>query len=155
MRQADEIGIKICEYQAGLFELSASYLQCSSLVFIKQFMSSDIANRMDKGSFIFEALDTPACLDELGKERKLTRGKEKYPTYVLSWIGYMYRYIAYTREISSAFLFSKVKPKQLYAVYEAYHSMDTESAAVRILEAAELNANNPIDYMAIARRVLL
>lgn len=155
MKQWDDIGIKLCEYQANLFELSASYLQCSSPIFVKQFMESGIADRMDKCTFLFEALDTPACLDELSKEKKLTRGQGKYPCYILSWMGYMYRYIAYTREVSSRFLFSKVQAKQLYQVYEAYHSMDPEAAAVRILESAGVPADDPMDRMGLAKKILL
>lgn len=155
MKKIDELGNKLCKYQADLFELSASYLSCSSLVFVKQFMSSDIACRMDQGFFLYESLDTKACLDLLGQEKKLFLGTEKYPTYILAWIGYMYRYIAYTREISSAFVFSKIKTRQLYAVYESYHSQDIEAAAVRILESSGLNAYSPIDYMALANKILL
>ena len=155
MKKIDDIGNILCEYQADLFELSASYLNCSSLMFVKQFMLSDIASIMDKASFAFQSLDTPACLDELAMEKKLTQGKEKYPSYLLRWIGYMYRYIAYTREISSKFLFSIIKTKQLYSSYEAYHSLDPEAAAIRLLEASNVLPEDPTNHMALARNILL
>lgn len=155
MKKFDDIGNKLCEYQANLFELSTSYLKCSSLVFVKQFMSSDIAQRMDRGSFIFESLDTPGCLDELGKEKKLLHGKEKIPGYILKWIGYMYRYISYTREVSSSYLFSLIKTRELYSVYEPYHSLDPEAAAIRILEAAGQPPDLATDKLMLAKKILL
>ena len=155
MRQLDDIGIRLCEFQADLFELSTSNVPCSSLVFVKQFMSSNIACRMDKGTYVFEALDTPGCLEELSKEKKLTQGTEKYPAHIMSWIGYMYRFIAFTREIPSAYLFSKLKTKQLYLVYEAYHSLDPEAAATRLLETVDILTDSPQDRLALARKILL
>ena len=154
MRQLDNIGNKLCEYQADLFEHSAKYTDCSSLVFVRQFMISDIACRMDKGAFVFESLDLPACLDELSKEKKLTQGKEKYPGYILRWIGYMYRYIAYTRNLPSRYLFLKVKTKKMYSLYEAYHSLDPEAAAIRILEICGI-ADNDTSLRALAEKLLL
>ena len=155
MKQIDNIGIKLCEYQADFFAQSTSHLNCSSLIFVKQFMESAIARRMDQGAFVLEALDIPECFMELSREKRLSQGKEKYPSYVMSWIGYMYRYITYTREVSSEFLFSKVKTRQLYEVYEAYHSLDPEAAAVRILEMAGLSPEDPMGRMDLARRILL
>jgi len=155
MRQIDDMGYKLCNYQADLFEHSATQTDCSSLVFVKQFMSSNIASRMDEISFLFEAIDVPQCLDELAKEKKLSQGSEKYPSYILSWIGYIYRYIAYTREISSRVLFTIVNTKDLYAVYEAYHSLDPEEATIRILESAGTMPNDPVNHMEIAKKILL
>lgn len=118
-------------------------------------MSSNIAQRMDRESFIFESLDIPGCLDELGKEKKLSQGKEKIPSYILKWIGYMYRYISYTREVSSSYIFSLIKTKQLYSVYEPYHGLDPEAAAIRILEAAGQPADLTIDKLKLAKAMLL
>ena len=67
----------------------------------------------------------------------------------------MYRYIAYTREISSGFLFSIIKTKQLFSSYEAYHSLDPEAAAIRLLEAAGKSADDPSERMALAKKILL
>ena len=56
MREFDESGLKLCRYQGELFEMSLVKTQCSSPVFLRRFMYSKTAERMDKESFLFETL---------------------------------------------------------------------------------------------------
>ena len=53
----------------------------------------------------------------------------------MHWIGYMYRYWAYTYEQSSKHLFKYIKPEKLRALYFPYHSLDPAQAIDRILES--------------------
>lgn len=138
MRSIDNVGYELAKYQAGLFAASAGYLNCSSKYFVKKFMNSFLAERMDKVGFLFESLDIYAALDELKEETDLTKGKEKVATYVLEWIGYLLRFWAYTYEVSSKFIFKHIKLDELVMLYEAYHSLDIEAAISRINEAKKI-----------------
>ena len=149
MKEIDNVGLKLCEYQANLFEASLSILECSSIYFIKIFMNSILANRIDKPAFILESIDVDAALYELKQTNKLNRGKEKYPTYVMKWIGYMYRYFSYTYEFSSKRVYEIIKPKELYALYEAYHSLDPKEAISRIVDSKNVKS---IDLIELAKK---
>ncbi|MCQ2742951.1 MAG: antitoxin [Bacilli bacterium] len=135
MKKIDDLGYELCKYQASLFEHSGSLSNCSSSYFYKQFMNSELAKRIDSNGFLFESLDIEAALDELKKEKDLTKGKTKVPLAIMSWIGYMLRYWAYTYEISSKRIFSNIKINELERLYEAYHSLDVEEAVKRISDS--------------------
>ena len=51
------------------------------------------------------------------------------------WIGYLYRYFAYTYNMSSIQVYKIVKPKELRGLFLPYHTMDTAQAIDRIIEA--------------------
>ena len=53
----DNYGLKLCKFQAELFEKSSDEENCSSKIFIRRFMLSDLAKRMDKDGFLFDAID--------------------------------------------------------------------------------------------------
>lgn len=130
-----------CKYQADLFELSTNKKDCSSVVFIKQFSNSKLAKAMDNRSYLFLADDITKAYDSLKKEKKLTLGKEIYPKKVMSWIGYIMRYMAIKYEYTTKNVYSIIKPKELYGMYEAYHSLDNDLVCERILEAKNINLN--------------
>ena len=130
-----------CKYQADFFELSTNKKDCSSVVFIKQFSNSKLAKAMDNRSYLFLADDITKAYDSLKKEKKLTLGKEIYPKKVMSWIGYIMRYMAIKYEYTTKNVYSIIKPKELYGMYEAYHSLDNDLVCERILEAKNINLN--------------
>lgn len=53
-------------------------------------------------------------------------GKIKYSKSALFWIGYMYRYISYTREISTKFILDIFTYKQMNDVYFSFHTQAPE-----------------------------
>ena len=57
MREMDSLGLKICARQANLFEASKDGAKCSSPIFIRRFMNSDLAKRIDAGGIMFESTD--------------------------------------------------------------------------------------------------
>lgn len=72
------IRTKICGDQAELFEKSISETECSSRIFIRRFMKSDLAKRMDKNGMLFESLDLLDALEEINEEYgESSYGKEK------------------------------------------------------------------------------
>ena len=93
MRKIDEIGLKLCKMQADVFSASANETNCSSPIFMRRFMNSQVAQRMDLGGFLFEACDVNRIFEEIDAEfGESSYGKEKYSEAELYWIGYIYRY---------------------------------------------------------------
>lgn len=139
MRAFDETGLKLSRMQAELFVLSASKLECSSPIFLRRFMLSKVAARMDQDGFLYESCTVDGILQEIEEEFGATNyGKEKYSTEELYWMGYLYRYWCYTYEKSSKQVYKLMKPKELRGLYYPYHSLDPAQAIERILESKNL-----------------
>ena len=136
MREFDDIGLSLCKIQARIFESSIAKASCSSLIFMRRFMNSQVAERFDRIGFLFESCSDDKVFDQIIEEYGETSyGKEKYTPNELHWIGYIYRYWAYTYEKTSKQLYRMVKPKELRDVYYPYHSLDPAKAIERIMEA--------------------
>lgn len=136
MKNIDEIGLKLCKIQAGIFEKSVTELECSSAIFVRRFMLSSVAKRMDDGSFLFESCSINEVFSEIENEfGKSNYGTEKISSEELYWIGYLYRYWCYTYQKTSKQLYKIIKMKELRTLYYPYHSLDPAQAIERILEA--------------------
>lgn len=78
-------------------------------------------------------------IDEVNEQYgESSYGKVRYSVEELYWIGYLYRYWAYTQEIGSKALYRMVKPATLRELYLPYHSLDPKQAIERITEANKL-----------------
>ncbi len=136
MKNMDEAGLKCCKAQADLFVASLKLTECSSAVFLRRFMSSSVAKRMDDGSFLFESSTEESMISELDEEfGKTSYGTVKYTENELYWMGYLYRYWCYTYEKTSKQVYRIIKPPELRALFFPYHSLDNSAAIERILEA--------------------
>ena len=136
MKTMDETGLKLCRAQAELFVSSLSLTDCSSAVFLRRFMNSSAAKRMDEGSFLYEASTNASIIAEIEEEfGKTDYGKIKYTENELYWMGYLYRYWCYTYEKTSKQVYRIIKPTELRELFFPYHSLDNAAAVERILEA--------------------
>ena len=136
MIQIDEIGNKLCKAQAKIFEASLSETSCSSAVFLRRYMNSDFAGRMDEGSYLFESNSEKSAIDEIEQQfGKSEYGKIRYSENELYWMGYLYRYWCYTYKKSSKQVYKIIKPAELRELFFSYHTLDTAAAIERILEA--------------------
>lgn len=145
MRGFDEYGLKMCRYQGQLFLLSREKAACSTPIFLRRFMHSDVARRMDGEGFLFEMVTQEDVFDEIEAEfGKSDYGQIKYDEEELYWIGYLYRYWCYTRQISSRSLYKMIKPEELRRLYYPCHSLDPAQAIDRIIEA---NGLGEADYI--------
>ena len=143
MKKIDEIGLKLCKIQAEVFSASVSETACSSPIFMRRFMNSQVAQRMDLGGFLFEACDIHQIFQEIEAEfGESSYGKEKYSEAELYWIGYIYRYWSYTYQKTSKQIYKFIKPKDLRGLYYPYHSLDPTQAIERILEAKGVDDEN-------------
>lgn len=139
MKNIDEFGFKLCKFQAELFKSSSENADCSSPIFLRRFMYSSVAERMDKNCFLFEAADVNTILDDIEAEfGKSNYGTKKYQSEELYWMGYLYRYWCYTHEKTSKQVYKIIKPEELKGLYFPYHSLDPAQAIERILEAKGL-----------------
>lgn len=146
MREMDSIGLKICSYQAVLFEKTILETNCSSRVFIRRFMNSELAKRMDKLGFIYNALEISDAIKEIENQYGAsTYGVEKFSVEEMHWIGYIYRYWAYVTEKSSKQIYKMVKPDELRKLYFPYHSLDPMQAIDRIMEGLNLGEEEMTD----------
>lgn len=152
MKKIDEEGLKLCALQAEVFADSLITTQCSSPVFIRRFMNSEVAARMDRRGFLLEACDVTSILNEVYTQYGPTSyGRERYGREELYWLGYLYRYWAYTYEKSSKQVYKQMKPKDLRKLYYPYHSLDPAQAIERILEG---NDSQEEDYTEKGVRIL-
>lgn len=148
MKKIDDTGLLLCKFTSDLFEYSTKVKDCSSKVFIKAYIYSSIQRRLSSKSFIFESLDIVAAYNIIKSEKSLTRGKDIYPSYVMSWIGYIMKYFSYTTGIPEITLYNKVKPEDFYNMYESYHSLDNDLVVKRIAEANDINIDlNNVEIM--------
>ena len=136
MKKIDESGLKLCKFQAELFRSSVEGTACSTPIFLRRFMYSSVAERMDKNSFLFESTNIRSVLDSIEEEfGKSDYGQKKYFPEELYWMGYLYRYWCYTYEKTSKQVYKIIKPDELRTLYFPYHSLDPAQAIERILEA--------------------
>ena len=145
MIKIDKDGLLLCDIQAKAFEMSASALETSSEVFIRRFMNSDAAKQLDNKAVLQSNMQAGDILILIEEEYgKSNYGSVKYTLNELYWIGYIYRYFAYTYEKTSLQVYKIIKPKELRGLFLPYHTMDPAQAIDRILESKGL-ANGAYD----------
>ena len=157
MKKIDNDGLLLCEMQAKAFELSGIEQNTSSAVFIRRFMNSNVAKQLDNMAVLrsnMQAADILKLIDE--EYGKSEYGSVKYSLNELYWIGYIYRYYAYTYDKTSKQVYKIVKPKELRDLFLPYHTMDPAQAIDRILEAkglANIDDNEEKRQFEIYRRI--
>jgi len=126
MRNFDHNGLLLAEYQGKLFEKSSD-LNCSTGIFIRRFLHSELLNKLDSNNPALLSLDVNEGITSIIEQFGDTDyGKIKYSKSALFWIGYMYRYISYTREISTKFILDIFTYKQMNDVYFSFHTQAPE-----------------------------
>ena len=139
MRKISKDGLLLCKLQAEAFEKSIDKMDSSSEIFIRRFMKSEIAKRLDNESVLESNIQANDILELINEEYGISNyGSVKYTRNEIYWIGYIYRYFVSTYEMSSAQVYKIVKPKELRGLFLPYHTMDPAQAIERILEAKEM-----------------
>ena len=163
MRQFDHNGLMLAEYQGKLFERS-NELDCSTAVFIRRFLHSDLLSKLDSNNSSSLSLDVCEGINSILEQFGDTDyGKVKYSKSALFWIGYMYRYISYTREQSTKFIMQLFNYRQMNDVYYSFHTQDPEWCIKSLLEINKLSENIfdnnasldiPIPYVIISIQIV-
>ena len=136
MKKIDKDGLLLCELQATAFENSIDKMGSSSEIFIRRFMRSKIAKRLDNESVLESNIQANDILQLVDEEYGISDyGSVKYSRNEMYWIGYLYRYFSITYELTSVQVYKIVKPKELRGLFLPYHTMDPSQAIERILEA--------------------
>ena len=135
IKKINRDGLLLCELQAKAFENSIDKMESSSEIFIRRFMKSKIAKRLDNQSILDSNIQTNDILQLVDEEYGATNyGSVKYTHNEMYWIGYIYRYFSFTYDLSSSQVYKIIKPKELRGLFLAYHTMDPSQAIERILE---------------------
>ncbi|MBQ9155990.1 MAG: antitoxin [Eubacterium sp.] len=136
MKSMDRDGLFLCDLQAKTFEESIDVVPVSSEIFIRRFMNSEAARSLDSG-YALQVITQPEDIFIQIEEQygPSNYGSVKYSHNEMAWIGYLYRYFAYTYELSTLQVYKIVKPKELRDLFLPYHTLDTSQAIERILEA--------------------
>ena len=121
----DSIQLKLCDIQGRLFELSSGY---GSEDFIRNFMSSEVAEHLDSPYNKLQWMGEEYLLEELNDEKKLSTEGESYAKDVLYWIGYLYRYWVYSRGERSRKIYRQAPAKTMKRNYLMFHTLDPEVA---------------------------
>lgn len=136
MNKINKDGLLLCELQAEVFESSIDEMASSSEIFIRRFMKSEIAKRLDDVSILNTNLQASDILQLVNEEYGATNyGSVKYTYNEMYWIGYIYRYFSFIYDLTSSQVYKIIKPKELRGSFLPYHTMDPSQAIARILEA--------------------
>ncbi|MCF0111786.1 MAG: antitoxin [Erysipelotrichaceae bacterium] len=138
MRKMDALGLKLCGYQAKMFERSLEDCECGSRIFVRRFMNSEFAKRMDRDGFLYESLDVTDALKEIENQYGVSSyGTDKFSAEEMHWIGYIYRYWSYVTEKSSKQIYKMMKAEELKKLYSPYHTLDPMQAIERMTETVD------------------
>ena len=139
MREFDHNGLLLAEYQGKLFEKSNN-LNCSTGIFIRRFLHSELLEQLDTNNPSLLSLDVNEGITSITEQFGDTDyGKIRYSKSSLFWMGYMYRYISYTREVSTKFVMEIFAYKQMNDVYFSFHTQDPEWCISSLLEINNLD----------------
>ena len=134
MKTFDHDGLLLAEYQGKIFERSTE-LRCSTAVFLRRFLHSDLLKKMDMNDVTSLSLDANEAIESIQNQfGESDYGKVKYSKNSMFWIGYIYRYISYTRGVATKFVMRLFPYKQLNDVYYSFHTQDLEWCVKSLLE---------------------
>jgi hypothetical protein len=139
MREFDHNGLLLAEFQGKLFEKSDD-LKCSTRVFIRRFLHSELLEKLDMNDPSAISLDVNDGINDiLAQFGESDYGKNKFSRSALFWIGYMYRYISYTREESTKYIMKLFDYRQMNDLYLPFHTQDPEWCIHNLLEINNLS----------------
>lgn len=135
MREFDNNGLRLAEYQGKIFEYSYDHFNGSTSVFLRRFFYSDLLKKLDQNDSSLLSLDPIEGLDNINQQfGNIEFGKEKKNKESLFWVGYFYRYLSYTRNVNTKLLFKLFNYEKLFELYYVYHTQDLEWCVENVLE---------------------
>ena len=134
MKTFDHNGLLLAEHQGKIFEKSVE-LGTSTAIFLRRFFHSDYLKKLDRNEVVSLSLDAQEAIESIENQFGASSyGKTKFAKSALFWIGYMYRYISYTRQVSTKFVMRLFPYQQLNDVYYSFHTQDPEWCVRSLLE---------------------
>ena len=153
MRKLSDDERRLCSQQAQIFEASVDSSSCGSAVFIRRFMHSDLARRMDAQQIPLEQAPAYQLVKDVDEEFGGPYGSARYSREEMYWIGYLYRYWCRAAGKTSKAVYRIIGARELRGLYAAYHTLDPGQAIERILESKGQHDSLPsIEYAVVRMR---
>ncbi len=123
----DKFELKLCDIQGRLFANSAKE-GYDSKEFVKAYMCSDVAKKMDSSYSRMHWAGEEYLLEEIADEASLQVGGKQYSQESLFWMGYIYRYWHFLTGDSSKKIVKIAPAAVMERNYLMFHTMDPEMA---------------------------
>ncbi|WP_165171030.1 hypothetical protein [Adlercreutzia sp. ZJ242] len=146
MIELSEAQRKLCRTQADIFEASTRLSTSGSAVFVRRFMRSDLARRMDEGGFPFESNSLEQIIETVEASYAAgPYGSETYSANEMHWMGFFYRCWCCATGSSSKSAYAAIGARELRRLYYPYHSLDPTQAVERVMEAKRMSREQGIE----------
>ena len=141
MREFDHAGYILADYQGRIFRDSVEQTDYSSFTFFKLYKNSNFLKRFDMNLDYLETFMTSDAFVSLNDQFNcLEKEKDnKFEKESMYWLGYLYRYISYTREVSTKKIMDVLPPFDLITRHHLYYLEDIEENIKSMLETFKLD----------------
>ena len=128
----------MCEVQASLFELSGKE-GLDSAEFTRAFMTSEVAAGLDERYHQYQWAGEEYMLGLVKKHMKMDSKKtpDVYDRDTLFWMGYVYRYWHYYKNVSSKKIVKTAPPHIMKQTYLGFHTLDSSMAVDDLIEISK------------------
>ena len=123
----NELQLKMCDIQGRLFELSGSN-GYDSAIFIKAFMSSDVARGLDSKFNRMQWAGEEYLLAEIADSAELTKSGNVYDKEILYWTGYLYRFWHFATGEDSKEIYRQAPAETMNRNWLIFHTLAPEVA---------------------------
>ena len=123
----NELGLKMCDIQGRLFELSGAN-GYDSVTFVKAFMTSEVAKGLDSKFNRMQWAGEEYLLAEIADTAKLTKGGNVYDKEVLYWTGYLYRFWHFATGEESKEIYRQASAETMSRNWLIFHTLAPEAA---------------------------
>lgn len=141
MREFDENGLFLAKLQAEVFGLSTNFSNCGSLTFIRRYIYSDFCLSLDKLSALNEIITPKEIIENINAQYPNPYGSKTVDYDCMYWLGYIYRYYSYTKQLTSIQVYKIIKPVELLKTYLPFHTQDPKKVIQQIEEMKGINSN--------------
>lgn len=153
MRTLSEEQRRLCTLQARVFEVSGTASPCGSAVFVRRFMYSNFAKRLDDAPVSPVQAPLQQLVEDVDREFGKPYGTKRYSADELYWMGYLYRYWQCATGKTSKAIYHIMGARELRNLYLPYHTLDPMQAIERIMESKGLDDSLPsIEYAVVRMR---
>ena len=141
MREFDHAGRILADYQGRIFRDSVEQTNYSSFTFFKLYKYSDFLKHLDMNLDYLETFITSDAFMSLDDQFNCLENEKdnKFDNESMYWLGYLYRYISYTREVSTKKIMDLLPPFDLITRHHQYYLESIEENIESILEAFKLD----------------
>ena len=135
----DSLEFALCEMQGHLFVMSAQR-NIGSEAFIKAFMNSQVAKRLDSAFDHLQWAGKEYVFSEIEDEcAESFRNGDIFDTETLFWAGYIYRFWHFHTGEDSRAIYKQAPAKTMRETFLMYHTLSPEMAVERLKAAVSRN----------------